>query len=320
MIPPLLLCVSVLTFVLLRIVPGDAAVARAGLAATPERVEKLRHELGLNRSYFPLSLEAAPPFVAFHSDSQYWSWLKDALRGDFGRSHTFQRPVAAEVGERAPVTVELLLLSALVAVCVGVPLGIMAAARRNGPLDYLVRAGSVLCLAVPAFWLGTMLLLFPAIWWNWAPPVDYVHIWDDPLHNLEQLALPVFALSAAPLAGVIRITRAAMLDVLRNDFIRTAWAKGLRERQVMARHAVRNAMIPVLSFASIQFLTLLGGAVLIEQLFNLNGLGQLLYTGVFSRDYALVQALVLLSAVTVLLVNLAVDLAYGLLDPRIRYT
>jgi peptide/nickel transport system permease protein len=320
MLGPLLLGVSLMTFVMLRIVPGDAAVARAGLSATPERVEELRHELGLDRPYFPISIDSERPFVHVHSDSQFGDWLAGVMRGDLGESTTFNAPVSDEIIERIPVTLELMLLSGLLTVFVGVPAGIVSGIRQNTPVDLAVRWISIFCMSIPTLWLGILLLLFPVIWWGWAPPVAYVPIWEDPVENLQLMLLPAITLAAASSAIVMRLTRSAMLDVLRNDFVRTARAKGLGERQVVMRHAIKNAMIPVVTFVGIQLVTLISGAVVVEQVFSINGLGRLLFTSVFSRDYAMVQGLVLFIAVAVLLMNLAVDLVYGWLDPRIRYT
>jgi peptide/nickel transport system permease protein len=319
MLVPTLFVASLLTFVFLRIVPGDAAVARAGLAATPEVVEELRRDLGLDRPYFPVSFERSPPFVSFHRDNQFGDWLLDAVRFDFGESTTYDTPVRDEILDRVPVTFELVLLSTLITIAVGVPAGILSAVRQNTLLDTLIRSVSVFGVSIPGFFLGTLLLLFPAIWWHWAPPARYEHIWDDPVNNLQMFMLPSLALAAAYMATVMRLTRSAMLDVLRNDYVRTARAKGLRERHVLARHAAKNAMIPVATFVGLQIITMTTGAVIIEQVFNLNGIGRLLFTSIFSRDYATVQGLVLFFAVLVLLLNLAIDLLYGWLDPRVRY-
>jgi len=320
MLGPMLLGVSLLTFTMLRIAPGDTAVARAGFSATPERVAELRLELGLDRPYFPISIDTTGPFVHVHRDSQFGDWLADLVRGDLGESTTFRAPVSDEILERIPVTLELMLLSALLTVLVGVPAGVLSGIKQNTPIDLAVRWVSIFGMSVPTLWLGILLLLFPVIWWGWAPPVAYVHIWEDPVENLQLMLLPAITLAAASSAIVMRLTRSAMLDVLRNDFVRTARAKGLRERQVVMRHAVKNAMIPVVTFVGIQLVTLISGTVVVEQVFSLNGIGRLLFTGVFSRDYAIVQGLVLLIAVVVLVMNLAVDLVYGWLDPRIRYT
>lgn len=319
MIVPMLFIASLLTFVFLRIVPGDAAVARAGLAATPEVVDELRHELGLDRPYFPIALEDSAPFVSFHRDNQFGDWFTHALRFDFGESTTYEEPVRHEILQRVPVTLELVVLSTLLTVAVGVPAGILSAAKQNSPFDVLFRTVSVFGLSIPGFFLGTVFLLFPALWWHWAPPARYEHVWVDPVSNLQMFMLPSIALAAAYTATVMRLTRSAMLDVLRNDYVRTARAKGLGERRVMSRHAVKNAMIPVVTFVGLQVITMTTGAVIIEQVFNLNGIGRLLFTSIFSRDYATVQGLVLFFATVVLLLNLAVDLLYAWLDPRVRY-
>lgn len=319
MLVPTLFVASLLTFLMLRIVPGDAAVAKAGLAATEENVAEIRKELGLDRPYFPAQFEGEAPFISFHSDNQFGDWFGDAIRFDFGTSSTYGEPVSEEILDRLPVTMELVILSTLLTVFIGVPLGILSAVRQGTWLDALTRTVSVFGVSIPSFFLGTVLLLFPAIWWQWAPPTTYVPIWEDPVENLQMFLLPSIALAAAYTATVMRLTRSAMLDVLRNDYVRTAWAKGLRERQVMSRHAIKNAMIPVVTFIGLQIITMITGAVVIEQVFNLNGIGKLLFTSIFARDYAMVQGLVLFFAVIVLFTNLAIDLLYGWLDPRVHY-
>lgn len=320
MLVPLLFGVSLLTFVMLRLLPADTAVAQAGLGATEERVAEIRAELGLDDPYFPVSVKKSFPFIAFNADSQYGRWIAGVMRGDLGESTTFGTPVASEIWKRVPVTLELILLSGLITILVGVPAGVVSALRQDTPLDYLVRYTSVFGVSIPSFWLGILMLLFPAIWWGWAPPVEYKSILEDPVSNLQMFILPSIALAAASAATVMRLTRSAMLDVLRNDYVRTAWAKGLGERQVMTRHAIKNALIPVVTFVGIQFITMISGAVIVEQVFNLDGIGNLLFTAVFSRDFTLTQGLVLFIAVAVMMCNLCVDLLYGWLDPRIRYT
>jgi peptide/nickel transport system permease protein len=319
MLIPTLFVASLLTFLMLRVVPGDAAVARAGLAATDENVAALREELGLNRPYFPVSVEGEAPFVSVNNDNQFGEWLGGAVRFDFGTSSTYGSPVATEIRKRIPVTAELVILSTLLTIAIGVPAGIIAAVRQGTWLDALTRTVSVFGVSIPSFFLGTIMLLFPAIWWQWAPPAVYQSFWDDPVNNLQMFLLPSVALAAAYASTVMRLTRSAMLDVLRNDYVRTAWAKGLRESQVMSRHAIKNAMIPIVTFIGLQIITMITGAVIIEQVFNLNGIGKLLFTSIFSRDYPMVQGLVLFFAVTVLLTNLLVDLLYGWMDPRVRY-
>jgi peptide/nickel transport system permease protein len=320
MLAPTLLLASLLTFLMLRVVPGDAAVAKAGFAATNENVAALRAELGLDRPYFPISFSREKPFVSGNGENQFGSWLGGAIRFDFGTSTTYGDSVSAEIRQRIPVTLELVILSALLTIAIGVPAGILAAARQNTWIDALTRSVAVFGVSVPSFFLGTIMLLFPAIWWQWAPPATYEHFWNDPSSNLQMFLLPSVALAAAYASTVMRLTCSAMLDVLRNDYVRTARAKGLRERQVIARHAIKNAMIPVATFVGLQIITMITGAVIVEQVFNLNGIGKLLFTSIFSRDYPMVQGLVLFFAVIVLLTNLVVDLLYGWIDPRVRYT
>jgi peptide/nickel transport system permease protein len=319
MLIPTLLVASVLTFIMLRIAPGDAAVARAGLAATEENVAEIRAELGLDRPFFPIYLSDSAPFIGFTTDDQFTDWLGGVLLFDFGESSTYNTPVRDEIIDRLPVTIELVVLSTLLTIAIGVPAGIISAVRQNTPVDALVRTVSVFGISIPGFFLGTMLLLFPALWWGWAPPARYVPFWEDPWTNLSMFMLPAIALAAAYAATVMRLTRSATLDVMRHDYVRTAQAKGLRERQVMLRHTLKNAMIPIITFLGLQIITMFTGAVVIEQVFNLNGVGRLLFGAVFARDYALVQGLVLFFAVVVLMTNLIVDLLYGWLDPRVRY-
>jgi peptide/nickel transport system permease protein len=320
LVVPTLLAATVLTFIFLRIVPGDAAVAKAGLGATDENVEQFRKELGLDRPYFPLTTSDAFPYARFTSDDQFTDWAGDAMRADFGESTVYGESVRSEIAERIPVTLELVVLATLLTVLIGVPAGIISAVRQNTPVDVLSRTVSVFGLSIPSFFLGTVMLLLPAIWWGWAPPATYVSFWDDPWTNMQMFFLPAIALSAAYVATVMRLTRSAMLDVLHHDFVRTARAKGLRERQMLSRHALKNALIPVITFLGLQVVTMMTGSVVIEQLFNLNGVGKLLFTSIFARDYAMTQGLVLFLATVVLFLNLAVDLCYGWLDPRVRYT
>ena len=318
LVVPSLFLASLLTFVMLRIVPGDTAVAQAGLAADQEVVDARRHELGLDRPYFPVEILRGSPLLSLERDTQFGEWLGDIVRGDLGRSTTYGRPVRSEIADRLPVTIELVLLSALLTIAVGVPAGIISAVRQNTPIDALVRTASIFGVSIPGFVLGTLLLLAGAIWFDWAPPATYVAFWKNPWDNLQMFALPAVALAAAYASTVMRLTRSAMLDVMRNDYVRTAWAKGLRERQVMTRHAIKNAMIPIVTFIGLQLITMMTGAVIIEQVFNLSGIGRLLFSAIFSRDYALVQGLVLFLAVIVLATNLAVDLLYSWIDPRVR--
>jgi peptide/nickel transport system permease protein len=215
--------------------------------------------------------------------------------------------------------VELVILGMLFTIVLGVPSGVLSAIKRNSWIDYTVRVANVLLLAVPGFWFATLLLLLPSLWWGYAPPIGYTPIWSDPLKNLEQFYMPAAALAAASAAAVMRMTRSVVLEVLSMDYIRTARAKGLHERAVVVRHVLKNASIPVLSLIALQATVLIGGQVIIEQIFTMPGIGRLLVQSVLLRDYNVVQAIVLYIAGAVLLINLAADVAYAYLDPRIRY-
>src|SRR5439155_25493840 len=230
-------------------------------------------------------------------------WLTNVVRGDFGKSYTLHSPVGREVWKRLPVTLELLLFGMLLTVAVGVPSGILSALKRNTGIDYTARFVNVLFLAIPGFWLATLMLLLPSLWWHYAPPVGYVPLWQNPGTNLHQFYMPAIALAAAAAAAIMRMMRSVVLEVLRSDYVRTARAKGLRGRTVLWRHVVRSSFIPVLSLLALQATALIGGSVIIEQIFTLPGVGRLLVESVVARDYAVVQMLVLLIAAAVLLIN-----------------
>jgi peptide/nickel transport system permease protein len=310
---PTLVLVSLLIFLVLRVLPGDVAtlVATGGagapetgsLRAEREQIQEIRTSLGLN-----------DPLPA-----QYLRWLKGTATLDWGESLVSRRPVWPEVRRRLPVTLELAALTTLIAIALGVPLGIIAALRRETWLDYLVRLVALGGLSVPNFWLATLILLGGLTFFSWTPRLEYVSLWDRPLANLGQLLLPALVLAYSAAAIISRMTRSALLEVLGQDYIRTARAKGLGEQGVLYGHALKNALLPVVTVAGILFVTLAGGSVIMEQIFVLPGVGLLLLDGVRFRDYAVVQAVVLLFALGVLLVNLAVDMAYAWLDPRIRF-
>jgi len=301
-----LLGVSFLSYATMRIVPGDVVMQR--LAESPsvsaKDVTALRHELGLDR---PLLV-------------QYGSWLAGVVRGDLGRSLWTDEPVRDQIAKRLPVSLELALLSGLVSLTVGLTSGIISAIRQDSWIDYVVRLFTTLGLAIPAFALATLALVVLGVYWQWSPGVWYQPFTRDPAANLQQMFLPALLLGLSLSASIARMTRSAMLEVLRQDYIRTASAKGLRERTVIARHALKNAMPPVLTIVGLQFGFLLSGTVVIETIFSLPGLGRLMLDAVSHRDYTLLQGAVLLVATIYVLVNLAVDLAYAWLDPRIRYS
>ena len=304
---PIMLGVSFLTFAAFRIIPGDAAILRCGFGCTPEVVEALQHDLGLDRPWY----------------EQYGDWVFGIVQGDFGESITESGlPVTTELGRRLPITGEILIMSLILSVVMGVPPGILSAIRPGTPLDFIARLGSVLGLSVPNFWLGTLVITFGLVWFGWTPPQfgsGYVPFFDDPWVNLQQFFFPSLVLATAIAAGIMRLTRSSMLEVLRNDYIRTAWSKGLRERTVVIRHALKNALIPVVTVLGLSIGGLIGGAVLVETVFALNGVGFWVVSSVIRRDIFVVMSLTLIFATTYVVANLVVDIAYGWLDPRIRY-
>ena len=304
---PIMLGVSFLTFTAFRIIPGDAAILRCGFGCTPEVVEALRHDLGLDQPWY----------------EQYGDWVWGIVQGDFGESITESGlPVTTELGRRLPITGEILIMSVILSVVLGIPPGILSAIRPGTPLDFIARLGSVLGLSVPNFWLGTLVITFGLVWFGWSPPQfgsGYVPFFDDPWVNLQQFFFPSLVLATGIAAGIMRLTRSSMLEVLRNDYIRTAWSKGLRERTVVVRHALKNALIPVVTVLGLSIGGLIGGAVLVETVFALNGVGFWVVSSVIRRDIFVVMSLTLIFALTYVVANLIVDIAYGWLDPRIRY-
>jgi peptide/nickel transport system permease protein len=305
-LPLTLLGVSVVTFLFVRLIPGDAIVARLGTATalTPEQMAQMRALYGLDQ---PLHV-------------QYVSWLGGLLRGDAGFSIRTGQPVSAEIMARLPVTIELALAATLVALIVGVPLGLVSALRPNTPLDALARGFGLIGLALPNFWLGTLAILLFARYLRWMPNTGgYVDLFADPVANARFLIFPAVTLGVAMAAVVMRTTRSAMLDVLGTDYIRTAHAKGLAAALVIERHALKNGLIVVVTILGVQAGYLLGGAVVVEEVFSLPGVGRMLLNAINQRDYALVQAAVLVIAALFVATNTLVDVLYGFLDPRIRY-
>jgi len=296
-----LLLISLVTFVVVQVIPGDPAQLMLGTEAPPEALAELRAQLGLDR----------PPLL------QYLSWLVGVLRGNLGVSLRHGRPVATLIAERLPVTLSLATLSLTLAVLLAMPLGVLAAIRQHSALDYGVLVFAQAGLALPSFWIGILLILLFALSWRWLPSGGYVPWGENPLGALRSLAMPVLALGL-PVAGVLaRLVRASMLEELARDHIRTARAKGLPEAQVIVRHALRNALIPTVTLLGLQLGFLLGGSIIIEQVFALPGLGRLVLFAINNRDLPLIQGLVLFIAALVVGINFLVDLAYTWLDPRI---
>ncbi len=297
--------ISMIVFGAVRLIPGD--VCRIVLA-TPDvdkqQCNAIRDELGLNDS------------VA----SQYVSYMGGVLHGDFGKTLISKRDVWGEISQRIPLTLELTVLATFLAITIALPIGVISAVKQDSVIDYVLRFVSIGWLSIPSFWLGTMLIILPANWWGYSPPVGYVDFWNGPMKNLEQLYLPAIALGVGLSASLARITRSSVLEVFRQDYVRTARAKGLKERSIIVRHTLKNAMIPVVTLFGIQFGFLLGGTVVLEQIFALPGLGLLTFQAVTIKDYTQVQGLVLFFAVVLVTLNLLVDLSYAWFDPRIKYT
>ena len=319
---PIMFGVTLLTFLAYRIIPGDAAILHCTFECTPETLAALRHEYGLDKPPLPISGDGELPFIDFHRHSQFGDWVVDAVQFDLGSSFSYRTPVTSELARRVPITVELLIFTVILALGIGVPMGVLSAIRPATPADWFSRMISVLFLSVPSFYLGILLITFGVWWFNWSPPqfgTGYVPIYRDPWINLQQFFFPALVLAVGEAAVLMRLTRSSMLEVLRNDYIRTAWSKGLRERAVVWRHALKNAIIPIVTVIGLQIGGLLGGAVIIESLYNLNGTGKYVLEAIIRRDIFVVQSMTLLFALTYVLANLFVDLTYAWLDPRIRY-
>ena len=303
---PTLILASIIVFVTVRLIPGDIIelmLSQNDLSADAKSREQVVAALGLDKPMW----------------QQYLTWISGiVLHGDLGKSLWQGTPVTEQLLARMPVTFELGAIALLVGLIIALPIGIYSAIRQDTAGDYIARSFSILLLAVPSFWLGTMVVVFPSIWWGWSPSVDYIPFSKDPVENVKNLLLPGVVLGAALSAITMRMTRTMMLEVLRQDYIRTAWAKGLSEKLVIVRHALRNALIPVVTLVGLQAPLLIGGAVIIEQIFIIPGMGLLLLEAVQKRDYPIVTGVFLAVGVAVMLINLVVDLTYGLLDPKVR--
>jgi peptide/nickel transport system permease protein len=302
---PTLLGVSIAVFLLIRLIPGTIVEQMIGTEGTysEETMRALRRFFGLD---VPIHL-------------QYLRWMGAVIQGDLGTSWRTGIPVLEMILGRLQVTVELTLAAMLVALAVGVPLGMLSARRENTALDHAVRVASLFSLSIPVFWQATMLILAVSLWLDWAPAVDFVPVWTDPVRNLGIVALPALALGTAVAAVFMRMTRSSLLEVMRQDYIRTARAKGMAERGVVWTHALKNSLIPLITVAGVQVGYLLGGVVVTEEVFTLPGVGRLLLWAVFQRDYPLVQGTILFVSALFMLSNLVVDLIYAWVDPRIRY-
>jgi peptide/nickel transport system permease protein len=297
---------TVLIFLMLRLIPGTVVEQMIGADAivSPAMVAELKRFFGLDQPWWV----------------QYSRWLGELARGDLGTSWRTGKPVVTLILERLPVTIELTSLAVGFALLLGIPAGIVSATRRDRAIDNVTRVGTLLGLSIPVFWQGTMLILFFSVYLRWMPPVMWVDFFTDPRRNLTIMLLPALCLGTASAANVARTTRACMLDVLRSEYIRTAAAKGLAERWVVLKHALKNALIPIVTVAGLQFGILLGGTVVVEEVFTLPGVGRLVLWSIYQRDYPLTQSTILFIAVLFMTINLVVDVLYGYLDPRIRYS
>jgi peptide/nickel transport system permease protein len=303
---PTLLGVAVLVFFMLRVMPGDIVetMLREGGGNVPQHViEQERARLGLDQ---PIPV-------------QFLNWFGGILQGNFGTSMWTGRPVLYEIGIRLELSLQVALMATVLAVLIALPLGTLAAIFRNTIIDHVIRVVSIAGLAVPSFWLGMLIILFLLTNFNWIPPLTFTSFFDDPIANLSQLIWPALAVGYRYSALATRMTRSSILEVMQEDYIRTARAKGVYERLVVARHGMRNALLPVVTVIGLEFAFLIGGLVVTEQVFNLNGIGRLFVQATARGDYTMIQALVILVAITFILVNFLVDLLYAALDPRIRY-
>ena len=300
---PSLLIASLIVFTLPRLIPGDVVQLMLEEKAYGRDLEDLRAKLGLDR---PIPV-------------QYVDWVRRLAGGDLGESLWTHQPVLGELARRMPVTLVLGLLALVVAVAVGVPIGILSAMRPDGAVDFFARSAAILGLSVPGFVQAIVVILLPAIWWGWTPRMGFTELAEGPGTYLLQFVLPAIILGIASAAAIMRLTRGMLLEVLRQDYVRTAWAKGLQERVVVLKHSLKNAIIPVVTVLGLQIAQIAGGSVIIESIFGLPGMGQFLVEAITQRDYPVIQGINLLIVVIIVATNLLVDLFYAMIDPRIRY-
>src|SRR5712664_2960950 len=302
---PVLLLSSLVVFGLMRIMPGDALTALMAESGnvSPRELQKLRKDLRLDLPYY----------------QQYLHWVWQMVTFNPGRSVFTGEAISVSLKKAIPVTIELAAMAIVFGVALAIPLGVLSATRQDKLSDYLGRLVAISGLSFPDFWLGTLIITFAAIWFNWIPPLGYTSVWESPWRNLQQFVLPAAVLGLRLSAATMRMTRSTLLEVLREDYVRTAWAKGLGERLIIYKHALKNALIPVVTIIGGQLGTLLAGTVIVETIFALPGMGRLTVEAILFRDYPIVQTNVMLVAVTLVTLNLLVDLTYAWLDPRIRY-
>jgi len=304
---PTLFLMTILVFVVIRIVPGDPAIALlegdGGGSYTAQDLQNLREELGTDRNMAV----------------QYVDWVGGIFQGDFGDSYWFKASVMSELGDRMPRTLELAILAIVLSVIFSVPLGVISAIKPDSWLDFGARTFTIVGIAIPNFLMAVLMIIFLLTVFNWLPPLGYVELWDNPIKNMQQMIFPAIALAIYDMAFIARVTRSSMMEVLREDYMRTARAKGLSERVVLVRHGLKNAFLPILTISGWQFARLFEGAVIIETIFLIPGVGRILIEAIFHRDFPMIQAVIVVIGTGVLLINLVVDLLYGWIDPRIRY-
>jgi peptide/nickel transport system permease protein len=300
--------VTVFVFVGMRLLPGDPIFMLFNPNQvqnfTPEEIARIRHEAGLDKS---LAI-------------QYFEWLGNVFKGDLGKSILNKRPISIDLVKRIPVTAHIGILAFIISLIIGIPAGIISAIRRGSWLDTVVTALANLGITVPIFWLGIMMIWLFAVHFRWLPVMGYTSPFTDFIKSTKQLIMPVFCMSIFSIAGNARLARSSMLEVFRQDYIRTAWSKGLTERRVILKHALKNSLIPIVTMAGMGVSAIIGGSVLIEQVFNIPGMGRLAVDSLFQHDYPYVQGITLIMTTAIVLTNFIVDLSYGWLDPRVRYT
>ena len=306
-IPVTVILTTMIVFLLVRFIPGNIIdIMESEIGASGGQVDRvaLLKLLGLN----------APVWV------QYARWVSNiVLHGSFGNSLLSSQPITPMLLQRLPLTFELGFMALIIGLLISIPIGVYSAIRQDSIMDYILRSLSILLISIPGFWLGTMIVLYPSIWWHWAPPMEFVSFFKNPIGNLGMMIIPALVLGSQSTGSTMRMTRTMMLETLRQDYIRTAWSKGLSEKVVVIRHAMKNALIPVVTLVGGQIPSLVGGAVIIEYIFNLPGMGRLMIDALNSRDYPIISAINLIMAVVVIANNLFIDLTYGWLDPRIHY-
>lgn len=302
-----LLIVTVIVFLLVRLLPGDPILMYMSQQdiqeITPEQIAIIRHDLGIDR----------PLFV------QYFDWLGGILTGDFGNSIIHRGAVIDDIKQRLPITMHLGILAFIISIIIGIPMGVITAVRRGTWMDTILTSLGNFGVTIPIFWLGILLIYAFGLKLELLPIYGYPSPFEDPWGNLQHIVMPVFCLSVPPIASAVRLTRSSMLEVLSQDYIRTAWSKGLRERGVIIRHALKNGLIPVITLKGMTLASIVGGSVLIETVFSIPGMGRLAVEALFSHDYTVVQDVMLITGFVVLAANLLIDLSYGWLDPRVRY-